>query len=470
MFAIIGVLPLGYLAYAGLVFGVGVLTSLITGCDKPKTQGPDDDAELPDGDDLPVDHDAVDVDDATDDSGEIDVPDDDGDIEPDLDETDDDVSDDDVPDGDMPDDDNDPACEPRKGLNPCVAKLSGFIGDIDDSAEGLTLFGGSPSSVYVCETDGLSAATCTAKATLPAELKASQFSATPFGYSIATASPEGAATPVSIFHVDDDAASPGEAIIGRRDISQITIGSGSDAVVLDILGSGGIAVYSAAETPAERFFVGLDAANDGAATSLLGHFRNFDGDLANMGMPAFTRGVVTGGVGTATLDIGEGEKSYVIAINAGKIDASDLFEAGFSVIDASGSSPLRKKNASLGEVELSPIPEIAFGSSGKNAWVAFEKPQAALKLVNLESGTVEKEISLEGSLSGSVKALIASGARIFVGDSAGKIIFVDAEAGSVLGAVELAGAPTACAMRGDFLYCGVNGNLAGIDPSAVELR
>nr|HPQ82103.1 hypothetical protein [bacterium] len=215
---------------------------------------------------------------------------------------------------------------------------------------------------------------------------------------------------------------------------------------------------------------GLDALSDGAATSLLGNFRNFDGDFANMGMPAFTRGVVTGGVGSAVLDIGEGDREYVVAVNAGSIDASDAFEAGFSVIDASGSSPLRRKNVTLGEAEMAPLPEIAFGPSGRNAWVAFERPQAALKLVNLESGAIEKEISLGSSLSGSVTVLVASGARLFVGDSAGKVLFVDTGAGSVEGSVELSGAPTACAMRGEYLYCGVGGYLAGIDPNEVELE
>ncbi|HPQ81503.1 MAG TPA: hypothetical protein PLZ86_07245, partial [bacterium] len=264
--AIIGVLPI--LVYAGYAAAAALAAALLTSCDGGKAHDTDGDLRPDDDGKNPVDDDAADTD-GIQDSPEVDVSDDDGDIEADLDGGADD---------DTHDDDTDPACEGRAGFNPCVAKLAGSVGDIDDSLKGLAVFGGSPASVYVCETEGLASASCTAKATLPAGLRAAQFSETPFGYWVATATPEGAAVPVSFFHIDDAASSPASAVLNRKDISQITVGSGSDEVVLDITRSGGIAVFEADEEPSERFFLGLDALSDGASTSLLGNLRNFDGD------------------------------------------------------------------------------------------------------------------------------------------------------------------------------------------------
>ena len=450
---------------------------LFTGCEKRKPENQDDEVR-PDVDGLePVDDWSPDADvpdiDVLDDA-DADMPDE---VDEDLPDGADEIPDEDVSDVDEDTDsdadsdaDSDDGCEPSKGFNPCAAKFSGPIGDLDARTGGVVAFGGSPASVYVCDTSGMGEAACQVKATIPAGLFASQRLFTPFGYSLATAVPQGEKKPISIFKIDEGASNPADAILGRKDIAQITISSGSDPLMFDLAGPGGIAAFSSAQVPVERFFVGAgQATNDGSTVGMLLALADFDGDWASLRMPGLAKGLETSGVASTTLNLGEGDKEYVVAMNAGRIDASDPFEAGISIFDPDASSVLRVKHIPLGEAELSRVAEISFDSTGRKAWVSFEKPAAAIKLVNLESGSVEKEVLLGSAVAGEVADMVLAGSRLYLADSGGGVVFVDLSADAVMGSVALPDAPTACAMSEGLLFCAVGERLAAIDPEEVEL-
>lgn len=475
MLAIMGLAPVALAGYALVMF----LVATFTGCDNGKPDKKDDDIGT-DGDDVPPDDgDASAVDDDTpqvdegDDAPDIDdvpdVTDDDGLVDPDDDITDDDAIDTDLPDEDA---DVDPGCaDVRTGFTPCVATFSGPIKDLDAIAGGVTAFGGAIPSIFRCTTNGLNAAACDLKAELPDEgLEASQYHATPFGSTIVSAMPVGAQTPIRIFAIDEAAATPAEAILAQRTLGQITIGSGSDAVELAIEGSGGFATVQTTAVPTERSFIGLRATNDGAATGLVGALANFDGDVLNLRSPGFPKGRNTMGMGATTLNLGSSDKEYVVAANAGAVDAADSFEAGIAIFDPEASSLLRVKLCGLGEVELAAIPEIAFDATGRKAYVVVESPSPALKRINLETCAEEMNTAIGANLDGEVVDMVVDGTTAYLADAGGKILFVDIATPAVMGSVALPGAPTACAMNGANLFCAWGDHLGAIDPATIELE
>lgn len=166
----------------------------------------------------------------------------------------------------------------------------------------------------------------------------------------------------------------------------------------------------------------------------------------------------------------------LIAIQNGGTAASGTADSPASIDIASQAAHqlLAGRNTSLGEKQLTVLPRLAVDLSTLKAYPATA---TSLWEVNLNEGQPsqqETEIALSNQLEGQIAAVVIRNGRALVGDSDGKILFVDLSAaqwGQVVRTVEVGGGLTHLALdQNGHVFAAVAETVLEVVPHIVSIK
>ncbi len=437
---------------------------------------PDDDGGITDGDDDggEIDDDGGEIDD---DGGEID--DDGGEVDDDGGEIDDDGGEIDDDGGEIDDDggDDDTGEDPViPGYNAQAFSFTGSIQDLDAASEGrLRAYGGDPAEVLSCTLNGIANVQCETVAQTPVGNAVPINALFRPGVQTTAIAESAGGNPFQVYLLDES----GEGVDETHAIDEVPVPGFSYTPTF----ASGIAAHFSEVLEDERTFVATANWVESESRFLRGTILVF-GENSRPERPVehvgFTSGVNLAALGMATLDLDGTSRPWLVAFNAGWIaDAMDR-TAGIDLIDPEPIEIRKTRWIDFGDVEMVPLPELAFDGSGTVCFAVQESPTTALVRVDLATSEVLR-MPLDGAFSGTVIDLVTDGATIYIAQDRGapgdEIIRIETERidgapATFTGEISrytLDAQPLSLATSGGYLYAaGADAKLHALDPVEAE--